>query len=149
MTDRRVEIGELWRQVSRELHDRFRVAFRGFDLPPMAMIVLRIIHEEEGISISELARRCSTAKSHVSKMIDQLVSQGYIEKRSDPADQRLLRVYTAGSARALQAEMESKARAVWFEIMEQVPEAEYPVLDHALRTLLTAVERSGVKTPKD
>lgn len=149
MTDPRSEIGELFRLLTREMHERFRNTFKDLGLPPMALILLRIIHEEPGVTVSELGRQAGTVKSHVSKLIDQLVSQGYVEKRPDPADQRLLRIYTTQASAELKAGMESRARGIWLEVMAEVPEAEAAGMAHSLRTLLTAFKRSGGKAPKD
>lgn len=55
-----------------------------------------------GVIVSELARHTEAAKSHVSNVIDQLVERDCVEKRPDPGDQRLQRLYvTRAAQRAL------------------------------------------------
>jgi DNA-binding MarR family transcriptional regulator len=146
-TDPRTEIGELWRQVHHQLHERFRSAFRGSEMPPMFPILLRVIARTPGLTVSELARQSGTAKSHVSKMIDQMVQQGYVEKHSDPADQRLLRVCLTQTAAETMAEVEARMHVAWTEVMDAVPEGEVEILARSLRILLTAVQQANADAP--
>lgn len=140
MSDRRTEIGNLFRQSSRGVHDRLRQAFRGIDLPPMALFLIKHINQQPGVTVSELARNCGTVKSHCSNTVDQLVRQGYVEKRPDPADQRLLRVYMTQSGSGIMAELEARARTVWTEVLDGVPERELDEVARGLQILLAALE---------
>lgn len=139
-------IGELWRDVNKHLHDRFRHAFKQFDIPPTALILLRNLEKEPGLTVSELARRSGTVKSHVSKLVDQLVAQGFLEKQTDPADQRLIRVFITETTRKAKADMEERAKSLWAEVMDQVSPAELTQVENGLRILLQALERSNRST---
>ncbi|MHB0884828.1 MAG: MarR family winged helix-turn-helix transcriptional regulator [Bacillota bacterium] len=139
------EIGDLWWAINRRLHDRFREAFRGSELPPMALVFLRHIDHSPGVTIGELARRSGTVKSHVSKMVEHLVRQGYLEKRADPADQRLVRVYASKLAAETKSAMEARAREAWLGVTGEIPEGQLESVVGSLRTLLEALERSNAK----
>ena len=141
--EERRRIGELWRDVNKQIHDRFRHAFRQIDIPPTALILLRNLEKEPGLTVSELARRSGTVKSHVSKLVDQLVAQGFLEKQTDPSDQRLLRVFITETTRKAKAEMEARAHSLWAELMDQVSPAEMAQVEDGLRILLQALERSN------
>lgn len=119
----------------------------GSDLPFGALIRLRHIAVEPGVTIGELARRSGTVKSHVSKMMEQLVRQGYVEKRTDPADQRLVRVYVTRSAAV--AEMETRAREAWSGVVDEIPEAQLEQVVRGLRILLAALEQANGKANQD
>lgn len=140
--DRRA-IGDLWREVNKQIHERFRHAFKPFDFPPSALILLRNLEKEPGLTVSELARRSGTVKSHVSKLVDQLVAQGFLEKQNDPADQRLIRVYITETTRKAKAEMEALAHSLWGEVMDQISPDELTQVSSGLRILLNALERSN------
>jgi DNA-binding MarR family transcriptional regulator len=144
---RRAEIGHLFRQVSREVHERLRHAFRGIDLPPMALFFIKHIDERPGVTVSDLARHCGTVKSHCSKTVDVLVRKGYVEKRADPDDQRLLRVYVTGSGTELMAGLETRALGVWSDVLAGVPEEELADVERGLRTLLGALAKSRTAAP--
>jgi DNA-binding MarR family transcriptional regulator len=142
MAQQRTEISDLFRRASRKVHDRLRQAFRDIDLPPMALFLIKHIDERPGVTVSDLARHCNTAKSHSSNTVDQLVRKGYVEKRPDPDDQRLLRMYMTQSGADMMAELESRARAVWAEVLEGVPETELTEVAKGLQILLAALESS-------
>jgi len=140
------QIGELWFAVNREIHERFRQAFRGSDLPPGTMLLLRQIIGEPGLTVSELARRSGLVKSFVSTTLDQLVAQGHVEKRPDPGDQRLLRIYVTPTAEALMAFMQERAQNVWVEVVNTVPEQRIAEMIRGLQAILTALEQTRSKS---
>ena len=149
MPEPRVEVGELWRSVNREIHEHFRQAFRGSDLPFGVLFLLRHVDRQPGVTVSELARQAGIVKSHVSKMMEQLFRQGYVEKRADQADQRLVRVYVTQSGRRSMAEMEACAQDAWSSVMDEVPEARMEDVVRGLRILLSALEKSNGKMNKE
>lgn len=149
MTGLRAEIGSLWHATNRAIHDRIRSAFRGCDHPIGALILLRHVKGEPGLTISELARQTGMVKSHISKMVDQLVAKGFAEKRADEADQRLVRIYVNAAGEESLARMEARAMAAWAEVAEHVPEAELPGLVQGLRVLLDAIERANGKASEE
>lgn len=145
MPELRKEIGELWRDVNREVHERFRQAFRQSEMPVIALVLLRTIGHHPGVTIGELARRSGTVKSHVSKTVERLERQGFVEKRQDPEDQRLVRLFLTHLADELTAEMESRAMVVWSGITDAVPEGQLHDVMRGLRILRDALESSKEK----
>jgi DNA-binding MarR family transcriptional regulator len=55
--------------------------------------VMRIVVRHDGISLKELSREVSLAHSTVSGIVDRLERRGLIERRPDPADGRISRIY--------------------------------------------------------
>ena len=149
MPGQRTEVGELWRKINKDIHHRFRDAFRGCDLPFGGLLLLRHIGRQPGVTVGELARRSGMVKSHVSKMLEQLVRQGYVERRADPADKRLVRAYVTQSATDRMAEMEARAQDAWSAVMDEVPEAQLEDVARGLRILLAALETANGKVNGD
>ena len=116
------EIAHLWHQVKRQMHHLFHTTVRTHDLPYMAYPMLRQIHKEPGITISELSRRLCMAKSHVSNLTDLLARENFVEKRSDPKDQRLLRLYITPTALEGLNEMRQRSNQLWYALIEELPE---------------------------
>lgn len=141
------EVSTLWRSVNRLMHDRFRQAFQGCELHPGAMFLLRSISQEPGLTIAELTRRSGTVKSHVSKMADQLVSQGYVEKRADPADQRLTRIYATRAAADIVANVEERAGEAWAGVAKAIPADQREHVVRGLHVLLSALEKANKPEP--
>lgn len=149
MTGLRAEIGSLWHATNRAAHDRMRNAFRGCDQPIGTLFLLRHVKSEPGLTISELARQTGMVKSHISKMVDQLVAKGYAEKRADKSDQRLVRIYVNEAGVESLDTMERMAKAAWAEVAEHVPDEELPGLVQGLRVLLGAIERANGKASEE
>ncbi|HLO01770.1 MAG TPA: MarR family winged helix-turn-helix transcriptional regulator [Symbiobacteriaceae bacterium] len=148
MTDPRVAVGEIWRDVNRTIHERFRQAWRGTDLYPGAMFLLRHLQAEPGLTVSELSRRAGLVKSGVSKLIDQADRMGLVEKRPDPADQRLQRLFLTEQGTVTMTEMESKGQATWLAIIKQISPADLAEVEKGLRILQEAVVAAANATPK-
>jgi DNA-binding MarR family transcriptional regulator len=89
-------------------HERFEElgVYRG--QPPM----LHALWNEEGMTHSELARRLHVQPATMTKMVKRMEKAGFVERRSDPQDQRVSRVYLTDQGRAIQAAV----REVWHEI---------------------------------
>ena len=55
--------------------------------------VLQIVVRNHVISLNELAKRANLAHSTVSGIVDRLTKRGMTERRSDPTDGRIARIY--------------------------------------------------------
>ncbi|MFD8492957.1 MarR family winged helix-turn-helix transcriptional regulator [Amycolatopsis sp. NPDC059657] len=58
------------------------------EVPEIFLVLISVIVEAPGLSISELTARSGFAQSHVSAAVAQLREQGAVETRPDPADRR-------------------------------------------------------------
>ena len=73
--------------------------------PPM----LRALWKQEGLTHSELAARLHVQPATMTKMVQRMEKAGFIERKSDPNDQRVSRVYLTDAGRAVKAEV----KQVW------------------------------------
>lgn len=137
------EIAQLWRQVNRQMRELARSTHEQHDLPPLAFPVLFHIRKEPGITVSELARKIGAAKSHISTLTDTLARDDFLEKRSDPADQRLIRLYLKQAAIDLLQKHEEHSQAMWAQVFNELPEQDLEDLARFLRNLLEAFERAN------
>ncbi len=83
----------LFYEINRELEEQIRTTFIEHKLDITTILIIRYIIREPGIIVSEVARRLGIVKSQVSKIIEKLNQKGWIEKRPDPSDHRILRLY--------------------------------------------------------
>ncbi|HEY8346578.1 MAG TPA: MarR family transcriptional regulator [Symbiobacteriaceae bacterium] len=142
MTGQRTELMDLWHHLTHAIHDRFRPIFREFNLPPMTLILLKQVNHHPGITLSELARRAESAKSYVSRMVDSLVAEGYLERRPDPADQRLIRLFPTDLARSRLDALESRIREEWAQVTAELSQADTEAVVRSFRVLLEALRRT-------
>jgi DNA-binding MarR family transcriptional regulator len=57
--------------------------------------ILANLRREPGLSQQALAARCFTAKSHVSGLLGEMESRGWVRREADPADGRVKRLVLA------------------------------------------------------
>ena len=69
-----------------------------------AMLLFALAHED-GRAHSVLAERLEISPAGATKMIKQMEQAGYVERRPDPADERVSRVYLLPKGRAVLAEI--------------------------------------------
>jgi len=101
------ELGQLLAGVSR-LHrtmaDRSLDAiglFRGQSM------LLMVLSRHDGVTHSEAAEKLGISAAAVSKVVKRMERGGYVERRADPTDERLSRVYLREPGRALIARIDA------------------------------------------
>ncbi len=106
MAERHEILAVLLRTTHKGLYELVKEAFYEAGLSSTSMAILRRLHERPGSTVSDLARSTGMAKSYISKTLDHLAEQNFVEKRADPADQRLTRIYRTEYSRSRFQEME-------------------------------------------
>jgi DNA-binding MarR family transcriptional regulator len=79
--------------------------------PPM----LHALWKQEGLTHSELAAKLHVQPATMTKMVKRMEKAGFVERKSDPDDQRVSRVYLTDAGRAVKAEV----RQVWRTMEEE------------------------------
>jgi DNA-binding MarR family transcriptional regulator len=77
--------------------------------------MLRILWAEEGLTQAELARRLHRTPATITNMLQRLQKAGFVERRADPQDQRISRVYLTEAGLEIRAQVEQ----VWRENEER------------------------------
>jgi len=78
--------------------------------------VLFALWENEGLSHSELAEKILVRPATTTNLLNRMEKAGLVERRPDPDDQRVSRVYLTDAARRMRDTVE----AAWQQIDEQV-----------------------------
>jgi DNA-binding MarR family transcriptional regulator len=88
--------GQRWNELLAE-----RFAAHGFaEVRPAYGSILIPLFEEDGLRMSELARRARLSKQTLTTLLPRLERDGLIERRSDPDDRRAVLVFLTARARA-------------------------------------------------
>lgn len=141
MSHKHEVLADLLHEVNRKLMEQMREVVRRHEIPHAFMSIGRVLHREPGITVSELARRTGMAKSHVSKTIDELSRRGWVEKRADPDDQRLLRLYLTQSATDNWNRIRASMRGRLAELATEIPEETTAALIDGLQVFKKLLER--------
>ncbi len=105
---RRIEL------LSRLHHMAFRSLFQPEGLPPAQAGAMKVIIHFPGMSQRELADKLHIQRATATVMLQKMERSGYIDRRPDPGDQRISRIYPTDYAKAVDAENLKKVSA-YFE----------------------------------
>jgi DNA-binding MarR family transcriptional regulator len=90
LTDAQTTMGWLFENQARHL---------GLNRPQWR--VLSGLHGNDGLTQSELSEKISIARSPLGKIVDRLEALGYVERRDDPDDRRIHRLFLTPAVQPL------------------------------------------------
>jgi MarR family transcriptional regulator, transcriptional regulator for hemolysin len=138
-------IGVVISDVARLLRTEFDRRVRKLGITRAQWLALTRLHRHPGASHSELAVMLEVEKATAGRMIDRLEANGWVERRIEPDDGRVKRVY-------LTAEAERAHKRIWHVAEATVNDA---LIDLSTReskqlmTLLLRVKRTLLSTVDD
>ena len=91
-------IGVVISDVARLLRTEFDRRVRQLGITRAQWLVLTRLHRRPGASLSELAEMREVEKATAGRMIDRLVANGWVERRTARDDRRVKRVYLTDDA---------------------------------------------------
>jgi DNA-binding MarR family transcriptional regulator len=106
------ELGYLLVEVSKLHRVHAHAALEELGLYRGQNFVLTALSEQEGLAQSELAERLLVRPPTISNSLERMETAGWIERRPDPDDRRISRVYLTEEGRALQGAVS----ALWYEL---------------------------------
>ena len=108
-------LGELLLQICRLNRRRMHVLLDEIGLYRGQPHVLRALWDREGLAHSELAHKLHRSAATITNMLKRMDKAGFVERRPDPADERVSRVYLTDAGRAIQ----DRVHHVWREIEDR------------------------------
>lgn len=108
------ELGARLPRVMSRLGRQLRQAYGPLGVNPGQYPVLAWLVEHPGSTVSALAAREGVQPPSMTALLNQMASQGLVEKRADPDDRRWVRLTLTPQGAAL-AEAAQSARRAWFE----------------------------------
>lgn len=88
-----VKLGQLIAAVGRLQASRTDRFMEGMGLYRGQAILLIILSDHEGLTHSEIAEKLEISPAAATKVIKRMEALNYIQRRSDPADERISRVF--------------------------------------------------------
>jgi DNA-binding MarR family transcriptional regulator len=125
-------------QIHRAHRNRAETAFNELGLHTGQEWVLFQLWQEEGLTQSQLVNALHVEPPTVTKTLDRLEKAGLVERKQDPEDARVSRVYLTPAGRAL----ELQVRKVWEELEAETVQGLSDVEVALLRRLLDQVDRN-------
>jgi MarR family transcriptional regulator, transcriptional regulator for hemolysin len=127
-------IGVVISDVARLLRTEFDRRVRRLGITRAQWLVLTRLHRRPGASHSELAEMVEVEKATAGRMIDRLVANGWVERRSEPGDKRVKRVY-------LTREAERVHKRIWRVAEDTVETALADLSARESKQLFTLLQR--------
>ncbi len=109
------------------------------DLRPAHGNVLEALSLEDGLRLTELAKRAGMTAQSMGELVDDLEGKGYIERREDPADRRAKRIYLTAKGQANAAAGRTATLAVEEQLMHLLGEEQYEYVREGLMRILSGI----------
>lgn len=90
--------------------------------------VLRALMARDGLKSTEVAEQAWCTPGTVTSVVNTLVKDGFVERRPDDADRRVVRLYITDQGRALISYYVPQAAAAWRKAFDFVDEADEAVV---------------------
>ena len=104
------------------------LAQAGLRISPAGLGVLRVLLAGDGLKSSEVAARGWSSPGTLTSVVNTLVRDGYVERRRDAGDRRVVRLYVTDKGRQVCEDYYSLAGPHWREAFDFVDPADEPVI---------------------
>ena len=132
-----VRIGFLVHDVSRMRRTLFDQAVKPLGITRAQWWALANLSRQEtdGMIQTDLARLLDVGKVTVGGLIDRLEASGHVERRPDPVDRRIKRIFITDRGYAVIEQMRSVGRDLNSIVLKGVPPDEVRVAEEVLRRM--------------
>jgi MarR family transcriptional regulator, organic hydroperoxide resistance regulator len=90
--------------------------------------VLRLLMDEDGLKSSEVADRAWSSPGTVTAVVNTLARDGFVERKPDEADRRIVRLYLTDRGRAVVTYYVTQAAPQWRKAFDFADEADEAVV---------------------
>jgi DNA-binding MarR family transcriptional regulator len=108
-------------EVSRLISTRFDQSMVRHRITHVQWWAMMHIGENEGATQSEFANLMQMGRAPAGKLLERLEQKGWIERRSDAADNRVRRIYLAEGATPVFEAMTVEARVLFSDLLGNLP----------------------------
>jgi DNA-binding MarR family transcriptional regulator len=116
--------GWLTTDVARLMRTVFDRRVRGAGLTRPQWLAIVRLHRRPGASQSELADMMEIEKAPAGRIIDRLAEKGWIERRPDPSDRRINRIYLTSAGSRVHAAIWPIAQAIVDDALSGLADAD-------------------------
>lgn len=141
-------IAVLMADVSRMIRRAFDERARSIGVTRPQWQVLTALRRYEGINQGGLAEHLDVEPITLCRMVDRLQEAGLVERRKDPADRRVWRLYLTAKAKELSEELKPLGKEVLSDSLQGLSEADKEALLESLSCMRqNLVRRHQEKAP--
>jgi DNA-binding MarR family transcriptional regulator len=104
------------------------LAHAGLRISPAGLGVLRVLLAGDGLKSSDVAARGWSSPGTLTSVVNTLVREGYVERRRDSGDRRVVRLYVTDKGRQICQDYLTLAGPHWRSAFDFVNPADEPVI---------------------
>ncbi len=130
------KIGLLYRYMMRAIDSEMAA----LDIGAGRFSYLFMLYLREGLTQQEMAYRLQADKAAVARTLAQMERQGFVERRPDQGDRRVVRVYLTERARALRGELERAIIRVMGHLRGDLADEAWQLLEQQLGAMLQRLD---------
>ena len=112
----------------------------GLRISPAGLGVLRVLLAGDGLKSSDVAARGWSSPGTLTSVVNTLVREGYVERRSDAVDRRVVRLFVTDKGRRICEDYYSLAGPYWRDAFGFVSPDDEPVIR---KFFVDTIERFG------
>ena len=148
----KMTLGHLLANVSRLVGGRMRMRLQEFGLYHAQGMILFHLWREDGVAQNVLAQALNITPPTATNTLQRMERNGWVRRRRDKTDQRIVRVYLTEKAGALHEEVRNTFRALDQELTAVLSENERNILVASLLKVrhhlaIQVPDRSGTWQP--
>lgn len=128
------EFYELSRDILILMAHKLQPKFQELGIYPGQEIFLNIIANNDGITAIELANLTNRKRSTITKSLQSLEKNGYIERKSSN-DKRKLPIYITQKGKKLNEDILKSIKSIWTDLEEKITEEEKYIIVNLLKKI--------------
>lgn len=141
-------MGSMLYNIYDKIDEKFLELGKKCGLTKTNLYVLSYIVEESGITLSDIARKSNYSKSQIFRSIELFQERGWVKKRSDPDDSRVIRLH---STRIVKKKIEEfrERFMVWLQsAFSNIPEDRLEQMLNNFFAIVVALEQEKERESK-
>lgn len=135
------QLADLTFKLLASCHEKEERLARQYRLTQAEFRCLRHLHADENINNKEIAERMNLSASRLTRIIDGLVTKGYVMREIEPNDRRNMRVSLSDKGREFVNMLDEAYMNIHAEILQDIESVQHRPLINAMSHLLVALEK--------
>ncbi|KNG94607.1 MarR family winged helix-turn-helix transcriptional regulator [Pseudaestuariivita atlantica] len=128
-------VGSLFQDIAHLIRQRIDNELQPFGLTRLKWLAIGLVQTTPGMTQSELAARLELKPAATGKLVDRLVSRELVERRADPGDRRVHRLFVTEKSDNLLIELEPVGTAIREDVLQDFGSKERKQLEDLLNRL--------------
>ncbi|SDJ76793.1 MarR family winged helix-turn-helix transcriptional regulator [Sediminibacillus albus] len=136
-----IEIYELLKEIQQLMKKDLRKEMADNNLTPLQIMIIHLLGEKNRLKVSEISRKMNLANSTISGVLDRLEQQGYIQRKRDDKDKRIVYILLTEKAEALQTSVYGLVHSYLNNMVKGASDEEIEQIIKGLATLKRLLEK--------